>query len=155
MSPQWQEAVAHALQEAKRLGIEICFHNCAGWSSSGGPWVTPEHAMQILTWSETPVKGPTTFRGTLPQPPSKLDHYRDIAVYAVRKPTDDTFRIPNIRAKAAFDRGDRIAPDTKDYPESVAVPLGDVRVVPAGPDGQVEFKVPEGDWTLILSLIHI
>ena len=24
-----------------------------------------------------------------------------------------------------------------------------VRVVPAGPDGQVEFKVPEGDWTLI------
>src|ERR1051325_7872054 len=55
MSPQWREAVAHAAKEAKRLGLELCLHNCAGWSSSGGPWIKPEHAMQILTWSQTPV----------------------------------------------------------------------------------------------------
>ncbi|MBS1713035.1 MAG: hypothetical protein JST30_01725 [Armatimonadetes bacterium] len=149
MSAQWKEAVAHAFREAKRLGIEICVHNCAGWSSSGGPWVTPEHAMQILTWSETPVTGPSRFEGRLPQPESKLGFYRDIAVYAVRKPQDDTFRIPNIRAKAAFDRGDRIAPDTTDYPEHLAVPIGDVRMLKADPDGKVVFDAPAGEWTLI------
>src|SRR5262245_32636536 len=37
MSPQWRELVKHAVQEADRLGLELCMHNCAGWSSSGGP----------------------------------------------------------------------------------------------------------------------
>src|SRR5947207_2711731 len=30
MSPQWREAVQHAAREAKRLGLELCVHNCAG-----------------------------------------------------------------------------------------------------------------------------
>src|SRR5580765_2361586 len=41
MSPEWRELFKHAIKEADRLGIEICVHNCAGWSSSGGPWNTP------------------------------------------------------------------------------------------------------------------
>ena len=65
-----------------RLGIEICMHNCAGWSSSGGPWVKPDWAMQILTIGETRARGPKRFEGKLAQPPSKLDYYRDIAVVA-------------------------------------------------------------------------
>src|SRR5262245_49604898 len=36
MSPQWRELFAFAVKEADRLGIELCFHNCSGWSSSGG-----------------------------------------------------------------------------------------------------------------------
>src|SRR3954452_12140421 len=46
MSSAWREAVVHAAKEAKRLGLELCLHNCAGWSSSGGPWITPEFSMQ-------------------------------------------------------------------------------------------------------------
>src|SRR5688572_7595567 len=37
MSPQWQELFVFAVKEADRLGLEVCVHNCAGWSSSGGP----------------------------------------------------------------------------------------------------------------------
>src|SRR6266851_1952397 len=32
-SPVWRQMVAHAVKEADRLGLEICIHNCAGWSS--------------------------------------------------------------------------------------------------------------------------
>jgi hypothetical protein len=86
MSPEWLELVKHAAQEAQRLGLELCMHNCAGWSSSGGPWNTPEHAMQDLTTSERRVTGPKHFSGVLPAPPAKLDVYRDIAVLAFPAP---------------------------------------------------------------------
>lgn len=42
-------------KEAARLGIDYVMHNCPGWSSSGGPWITPEYSMQKLTWSEIEV----------------------------------------------------------------------------------------------------
>ena len=42
--------------EANRLGLELCVHNCAGWSSSGGPWNSPEHSMQVVM-TETQVTG--------------------------------------------------------------------------------------------------
>ena len=56
LSPEWRELMQHAAQEADRLGLELCVHNGAGWSSSGGPWNTPAHAMQRVTTSEQKVK---------------------------------------------------------------------------------------------------
>ena len=67
MGPAWRDMTAFAVKEADRLGIELCIHNCAGWSSSGGPWVTPENAMQVLAWSETKVTGPIHLDAELPQ----------------------------------------------------------------------------------------
>lgn len=89
MTPQWRALVKHAVQTADRLGLELCIHNCAGWSSSGGPWIKPEQAMQFLTWSEVEVTGPKQVSETLPQPPAKLDFYRDIAVLAFPTPPAD------------------------------------------------------------------
>jgi len=86
MTPEWRAMMKHAVAEADRLGIEICLHNCAGWSSSGGPWVKPEHAMQVLTWTETRVRAGARFTGRLPQPETRLGHYRDIAVLALPLP---------------------------------------------------------------------
>lgn len=149
MSPQWQDAMAFAFKEAKRLGIEICVHNCAGWSSSGGPWVPPADAMQALTWSETPVKGGSRFSGKLAMPQSRLGYYRDIAVYAIRKPGNDRFRVDNIRQKAAFDRGDRIAPNADAIPADAAISKNDIRIVPMAADGSVTWQAPEGDWILV------
>ncbi|MEI6350215.1 MAG: glycosyl hydrolase, partial [Verrucomicrobiota bacterium] len=40
MGEKWREMIAHAVAEAGRLGLGIGMHNCAGWSSSGGPWIT-------------------------------------------------------------------------------------------------------------------
>ena len=86
LSPEWHALFQHAVREADRLGIELCVHNCAGWSSSGGPWNTPEHAMQTIVTSEKRVQGPMKFSEVLPAPPAKLDFYRDIAVLAFRAP---------------------------------------------------------------------
>jgi len=83
-SPEWRELVKHAATEAQRLGLDLCIHNCAGWSSSGGPWNTPEHGMQIVVTSEQRVQGPAHFDAVLPHPPTQFDCYRDIAVLAWR-----------------------------------------------------------------------
>ena len=149
MSPQWQDAIAFAFKEAKRLGIEICVHNCAGWSSSGGPWVKPDHAMQAVTFSETLVHGPSHYSATLPQPPTKLGSYHDIAVYAVKTSSASSYRIPNIRQKAAYERGDRMAPETMPAPPGAAVTRDNVRALTLGSDGKVDWDVPDGDWTII------
>ncbi|MBT7163013.1 MAG: hypothetical protein HN904_09550, partial [Victivallales bacterium] len=88
-SPEWLGMVKHAATEARRLGIELCMHNCAGWSSSGGPWNTPEHGMKVVVTSETQVMGPKAFAGKLPQPKTNLGFYRDIAVLAFRTPVGE------------------------------------------------------------------
>ena len=72
-SPEWFQLMEHAAKEADRLGLEFTMHNCPGWSSSGGAWITPELSMQQLVWSETFVTGDKTVDITLPQPYSKLD----------------------------------------------------------------------------------
>jgi len=86
MSDEWRQLITHAVKEADRLGMELCIHNCAGWSSSGGPWITPELAMQMVTFSERQVTGPGAFAESLAQPPTRLDTYRDIAVLAFPTP---------------------------------------------------------------------
>ena len=149
MTPQWQEMMAWAFKEAKRLGIEICVHNCGGWSSSGGPWVKPEDAMQFLTWSETNVSGPTKLDKVLPMPAFKLNYYQDVAVYAIRKPSNENFRNPNIRTKAGFDRGDRIAPDFNSIPTDSTLGKQDIVTIPIDASGRVTWNVPAGDWTII------
>lgn len=90
MSDDWRAMVKHAVTEADRLGLEVALHNCAGWSSSGGPWVTPEQAMQMVTWSEARVTGPGPLAQPLPQPPTRRGFYRDISVLAFPTPPAET-----------------------------------------------------------------
>lgn len=85
-SPEWHDMFKHVVQEADRLGLQIEAHNCAGWSSSGGPWNVASNGMMHVVTSEIQVTGPANFSGALPQPPEKLDYYRDIAVLAFRTP---------------------------------------------------------------------
>jgi hypothetical protein len=102
LSPKWREMFRHAVVEASRLGMRVNIWNSPGWSSSGGPWIPPELAMQKLTWSETRLNGPGKLPAPLPRPhASKLgntwsvtkekpalwnDYYRDIAVLAFPTP---------------------------------------------------------------------
>ena len=86
MSDQWRQMVQHAVHEADRLGMEVALHNCAGWSSSGGPWVKPEQAMQMVVSSEARVTGPGPVTQALPRPPIRRDFYRDIAAVAFPTP---------------------------------------------------------------------
>jgi len=81
MSPEWLDLFTFAIGEAKKNGVRISFHNCPGWSSSGGPWITPENSMKVVVSSEADVRAGDE-RVQLPQPLTVRGLYRDIAVYA-------------------------------------------------------------------------
>ncbi len=83
---EWRAMVHHALATAERLGLEMCMHNCAGWSSSGGPWIDAAHSMQILVFSERRVTGPGRIEEPLAEPWSRRGYLRDVAVLAFPTP---------------------------------------------------------------------
>ncbi len=150
MSPQWKSLVKFAASEADRLGIELCMHNCAGWSSSGGPWNTPANSMLDVTTSETQVTGPAHFEQALPQPNTKLNFYRDISVLAFPTPGSD-FRIAGIRQKAAYERGDNIEPaQGPDAPTGAAIDGKTIiNLTPKFQAGKLTWEVPAGNWTIM------
>ena len=80
LSEEWLDLFKFSAEEAKRLDLELAFHNSAGWSSSGGPWVTEEHAMQTVVFSELAIEGGKTIKEQLPKPKTKFDYYKDISV---------------------------------------------------------------------------
>jgi len=82
MSSEWRELFRHAIKEASRLGITVVMNNDGGWCGSGGPWITPELSMQVLSWSQMRVRGPQRFDGVLDQPKTVRNYYRDVAVLA-------------------------------------------------------------------------
>lgn len=156
----WRKMVAHAVKEADRLGIELCIHNCAGWSSSGGPWITPENAMQVLAWSETKVKGPMKFKGQLPkikapQIRAAVNYSKDIAVYAYPTPAGEVKRPGDFLGRTGVNRHDGLDP-VSGSDTGVTIPKKDLIVLPGsvGEDGQFTWDVPAGDWT-ILRLGHV
>lgn len=86
LSEEWLDLFKFSAEEAKRLGLELAFHNSAGWSSSGGPWITEENAMQTVVFSEVELNGNQNYKAQLPQPKTKFKYYKDIAVLAFPKP---------------------------------------------------------------------
>ncbi len=151
MSDEWLEMVRHAVKEAKRVGIEICMHNCAGWSSSGGPWITPEYSMKILSFSETTVSGPKAVSITLPQPESRRDFYRDITVLAFPTPKNNDYRLPDASVKAGFNSRYGVDLDVHKAP-AAAIISSDAIIdisgqVKAG--GSLTWECPQGDWTIL------
>ncbi|MHB1461474.1 MAG: glycosyl hydrolase [Armatimonadota bacterium] len=74
--------IRHARIETLRLGIGFYVHNCAGWATSGGPWITAENSMKQLCFARVVIKGPQSCTTKLPEPASNLGFYRDIAVLA-------------------------------------------------------------------------
>jgi hypothetical protein len=84
-SDEWWSLMRFAASEADRLGLDLGFHNCPGWSSSGGPWIGVEKSMQKVVWSEQALTGPGKFDAVLPQAKvdAKWNFYRDIATLAV------------------------------------------------------------------------
>lgn len=81
LTPEWFALWRTAIREAKRNNLTLGFHNCPGWSSSGGPWITPENAMKMVVASETDVAaGART--AALPRPTTLRGFYRDVAVLA-------------------------------------------------------------------------
>ena len=115
LSEDWLDLFKFSAEEAKRLGLELAFHNSAGWSSSGGPWVKPEHAMQTVVFSEVTVEGNQNFKGKLSQPKTKFNYYKDIAVLAFPKPKAAQ-KIDGLDYKMLSERiRNHLLPDIKSY----------------------------------------
>ena len=158
LSPEWFDVKAHALKECDRLGIDFCMHNCPGWSSSGGPWITPELSMKTLTWSETTVKAtkdtplPTVsgqVRISLPKPPTKLDFYRDVIVLAYPSLAENTpfFADWEKRTNMEFNRG------LKDIVEVKGQAIDKNKILDVSKhmntEGVLNWNAPEGNWTIL------
>ena len=77
LSDSWKEAFRFAVGLADSLGMEMAVASAPGWSSTGGPWVSPEDAMKKLEWQTVEVQGgPVDIR--LPELQKVTGPYRDI-----------------------------------------------------------------------------
>lgn len=67
LSEQSLQAIAHTINEADRLGLEIGLTFSSSWNA-GGSWVKPEHGAMGLFRSDTIITGPQTFNSSLAFP---------------------------------------------------------------------------------------
>ena len=113
-SDEWNELFVFALDEAKRLGLEIGFNIQSGWNL-GGPRVTPEYTAKQITFSEAKVSGSKNVSLKLKMPNTRRDFYEDIAVLAFpiveQQKTDET--ITYLDLKLGFHELGGSAPDTR------------------------------------------
>ncbi|MFO8026927.1 MAG: glycosyl hydrolase, partial [Opitutales bacterium] len=170
LSPEWLDLVRHAADEAKRLEVELGIHNCAGWATSGGPWIQPKDAMQMLYFSEIDVTGGQRLNVKLPRPEVTPKHFKgdpdtlqsnywDIAILAF--PNQGDKRIWKYRNKT-LQSGSRAglqphielpghAPRFVEMtPESIIDPDTVIDITRhMNRDGTLNWKAPEGEWTIL------
>lgn len=94
LSPEFFEHWKFAAEEANRLGLTLISQCGPGWTHSGGPWIKPEHAVQLLAFSDVTVSGPLAQKKFVLEPaqgegqalakPGGETFTRDIAVIAMR-----------------------------------------------------------------------
>jgi hypothetical protein len=76
LGEEWKSLYRFAMQEAKRIGIDVGVNLCSGWSM-GGPWIKPEFSGRWYLQSELQVNGPQKFAAQLPLP-NPRDRYNHI-----------------------------------------------------------------------------
>jgi hypothetical protein len=101
LTPEWWAMIKFAMQEAKRLNLQLGMHVSDGFALAGGPWITPELSMQKLVWSKTYIKAGRNKKIILEQPPAYKDYYKDVAVFAYPANSSYAFSdktlIPNVK----------------------------------------------------------
>lgn len=91
LTPEWWAMVKFAMQEAKRLGLQLGMHVSDGFALAGGPWITPELSMQKLVWSKMYIRDGENVEINLAQPEANENYYKDIAVFAYPANSDNAF----------------------------------------------------------------
>ena len=94
LSEDWWSHMVHAVEEGKRIGVDIGVFNCPGWSQSGGPWVDYTKAMRYLTYSETKVSGGKLLNISLPQPKKEFQDTHTLAFKTSNLEEKSTQHIP-------------------------------------------------------------
>lgn len=141
-SPEWRKLMVHAVREAKGLGLDMTMHNCAGWSSSGGPWVKPEDAMKKVVFATSTFQG--SGKPTLPKSPVAQGYYRDIAIHILptlqRGATSSLNPLTGLGANPG-------QVGNLDWP--VVSGSSSIALDRVGPDGTIDIDLPSGDWTVL------
>jgi len=157
-SPQSHDMYKHTFAEADRLGLEVTVKNSSGWSCTGGPWVTPEHSMKMIVWSETQISGDDkSILLPLPELNEKqkpYNFYKDIAVVAFPTPEDKTYRLDQWKAKSLNElraRPDNLYPSFDVAPENSVIDADKIQVITQKMDktGWLNWNAPEGNWTVL------
>ena len=113
-SEEWRELFVFALDEAKRLGLEIGFNIQSGWNL-GGPCITPQYAAKKLTYSEEKVVGGERLCLQLAKPKAHKGYYKDIVVLAFpsNKGNETEEFISDLDLKLGFHELGGSAPDCR------------------------------------------
>jgi hypothetical protein len=166
LSQEHLDLIAHAASECTRVGLKFGFQNCPGWSSTGGPWVTPEQAMKHVTWSEQAVVGGKKLSLTLARPSTMVrpftdlgppkrygfhDYYRDVAVLAFPTPQKPDWRLDDWQKKMGYLTDPTLRDQRTPAPAGAAIPKQSVRILSTkiAEDGRLEWDAPPGSWTIV------
>jgi hypothetical protein len=164
-SPQWNELFLFAMNEARRLGLEMGFNIQSGWNL-GGPRVAPAYMAKQITYSETRTSGNQSSPIILRQPNARYDFYKDIAVLAfpISEAQKTKDYITDLRLKLGFSELGGSAPDTrfllgnqtrdnKKYPDSTAGLVRTNQIIDLttkmDAKGNLNWNAPAGEWTIL------
>ena len=140
----WWLMVRHAASECRRLGLELILHNCAGYESSGGPWITPELAMQEVVWSEITVTGGEHINTALTR--AEVDPHPHAEFPIVYIPSLGKDGIPVVEARRSYYRDIAVIA----LPSSGIAPMEKIIELTSrmSPDGRLSWEAPPGEWTI-------
>ena len=145
LSPEWHERIKFALQECDRLGLNFSFHNCAGWSEAGGPWIKPDKAMQHVVYTTHTVEGGATIKLDAPPswPKNGDSYYRDISVLAFPTPPawDATKMLPSPKLTSSLPDFDlsNLETDKKDSDAKAEIKI----TIPEDKTEWIQFEFPD------------
>lgn len=161
-SDEWNELFVFALDEAKRLGLEMGFNIQSGWNL-GGPRVTPEYTAKQIVYTETKIRGNKNISQKLKMPGVKRNFYKDIGVLAI--PITESVKrnevISDLDYKLGYHELGGSAPDTrfllknspgnKEGNTSYTVKKEDVIDLTSRMDskGNLRWDAPEGNWVIL------
>ena len=147
-SEEWHGMISYALHVCDSLGMKFCITPGAGWSGSGGPWITAEQSMKKLTLSETFVSGGKTDT-VLAMPETKGGYYREIAVQAVPAGIQ-AGTVEDLQAKIMAASKTAVRYDYSDD-SSRAVRCDEIIDLTGSVDrdGRLECVLPDGDWCIL------
>jgi len=163
-SDAWNELFVFALDEARRLGLQMGFNIQSGWNL-GGPRVTPRYAAKQLTYSQAEVAGGRHISISLDQPESRLDYYQDIAVLAF--PLDASNKIlegiSDLELKLGYHELGGSAPDCRfllgqrrvsQNPEGKEIYRVDRQKIvdissSMDDEGKLSWEAPSGEWVVL------
>ncbi len=164
-SPQYHDRVKFAMSEANRLGVDAGFNNSSGWSSSGGPWITPELSMKMLVWSEAKIISgqPTGLNLKIPElnfnrgkggmTKDSITFFKDIAVFAFPTPSNDTSRLKDWKEKTISinnAKPDKFIAAKTILPEAIIDSKSIINLTSKmDAKGQLNWVAPAGNWTVI------